>query len=66
MAIPSVCLVTKAPCLFRIPIARCNSAIALIFRTGKQWIPDNRRLKRASPQTMVSKNDETVSKVWEK
>jgi len=55
----------EGPCLFRIPIARCNRAAALIFRTGKPWIPDNRRLKWASPQTMVSKNDETVSKVPE-
>jgi hypothetical protein len=58
MAIPSVCMVTKAPVCFgfRSPAV----AAAFIFRIGKQWIPDNRMLKRASPQTMVSKNDETI------
>ena len=45
---------------------RCNSAAALVFRAGKQRIPANPGLKRASPQTIVSKNDETVSKVPEK
>ena len=48
------------------PNRGCNSAAALIFRAGKERIPANRRLERASPQTIVSKNDEIVSKVVEK
>ena len=51
--------------LFR-PILRCISATALVFRAGKQRIPANQGLKRASPQTTVSQTGETVSKVPEK